>query len=46
MQAVSSGLLQKTGGSFALTNEVDFGGTAGLKTLYYKTRATNPASSG
>lgn len=45
-QAVSSHLLQKTGGSFTLTTEVDFGANAGLKSLYLKSRATNPAASG
>lgn len=46
VQAVSSHLLQKTGGNFTLTSEVDFGSTAGIKTLYYKSRAANPSSTG
>lgn len=44
--AQASGLLQKAGGTFTLTAEVDFGATYGLKSLYYKSRGTNPASSG
>lgn len=44
--AVSTGLLQKAGGSFVLTAEVDFGATYGLKSVYLKSRATNPASTG
>lgn len=44
--AVTNGMLQKAGGSFTLTADVDFGATYGLKTSYYKSRATNPASAG
>lgn len=44
--AVTSGMLQKAGGSFTLTAEVDFGSSYGLKSTYLKSRATNPASSG
>lgn len=44
--AVTSGMLQKAGGTFTLTAEVDFGATYGLKTAYVKSRATNPASAG
>lgn len=44
--AVSSGTLQKNGGSFALTAEVDFGFVYGIKTKYYKTAATTPATAG
>jgi hypothetical protein len=44
--AQASGLLQKAGGSFFLTAEVDFGASFGLKSLYYKSRTTNPATSG
>jgi hypothetical protein len=44
--AVSSGLLQKAGGLFTLTAEVDFGTTYGTKQAYLKSRATNPASTG
>lgn len=45
-EAITVGTLQKIGGSFPLSNEVDFGGTAGLKALYYKSRTDNPASAG
>lgn len=44
--AVTSGMLQKAGGSFVLTAEVDFGATYGLKSSYFKSRATSPASAG
>lgn len=44
--AVTSGMLQKAGGSFVLLAEVDFGPTYGLKSSYYKSRNSNPASSG
>lgn len=45
-QAVSSHLLQKSGGTFTLTADVDFGATYGLKTAYYKSQSTNLASTG
>lgn len=44
--AVTSGMLQKAGGTFILTAEVDFGANFGLKTAYVKSRATNPSSAG
>lgn len=44
--AIPSGVLQRSGGSFTLTNEVDFGGTFGLRSVYYKSRASNVAQSG
>lgn len=44
--AQASGLLQKAGGSFTLTAEVDFGATFGLKSAYFKSRGTNPATAG
>lgn len=44
--AVTSGMLQKAGGSFILTAEVDFGANFGLKAAYYKSRATNVAAAG
>lgn len=46
IQAASSGLLQKAGGTFTLTADTDFGASYGLKSLYYKSRALNPASTG
>lgn len=44
--AVSQSTLQKNGGAFTLTNEVDFGPGFGLKSLYYKGPNANPASAG
>ncbi len=44
--AIASGALQKTGGTFTLTAETDFGATYGIKSTYYKSRATNPSSTG
>jgi hypothetical protein len=44
--AVTGGMLQKAGGTFTLTAEVDFGATFGVKTAYIKSRATNPGSAG
>lgn len=44
--AIASGSLQKTGGSFSLTSEIDFGATYGVKSSYFKSRATNPAGTG
>ena len=44
--AVTNGMLQKAGGTFQLLAEVDFGTAYGLKSLYYKSRTSNPASAG
>lgn len=44
--AVTSGMLQKAGGAFTLTAEVDFGATYGLKTAYYKTQTSNISTAG
>lgn len=44
--AIAAGSLQKTGGTFTLTAEADFGATYGLKSNYFKSRATNPSSTG
>jgi hypothetical protein len=44
--AIATGCLQKTGGSFTLTAETDFGATYGLKSAYVKGRTANPASAG
>lgn len=44
--AVTSGMLQKSGGLFQLLAEADFGTSFGLKSLYYKTRAASPADDG
>lgn len=44
--AVSTGLLQKTGGLFQLLSEVDFGAGFGIKSIYFKSRTTNFATTG
>lgn len=44
--AVTSGMLQKSGGLFQLLAEADFGATYGLKSVYYKSRTANVASAG
>lgn len=44
--AIAAGALQKTGGSFTLSAETDFGASFGLKSLYYKSRSANIASTG
>ncbi len=44
--AASSGLLQKEGGSFTLTADVDFGANKGLLSKYFTSRTTNAASAG
>jgi len=38
--ALSTGVLQKAGGSFTLTADADFGASYGLKSNYYKSRGT------
>lgn len=44
--ALSTGVLTKAGGTFALTNEVDFGANYGIKLVYIKSKAANIASAG
>jgi len=44
--AIPGAVLQKSGGAFTLTAEVDFGATYGLKSAYFKSRTANPASAG
>lgn len=46
IQAVSSSTIQPNSGTFTLTADLDFGGSYGLKSLYYKSRSSNLASSG
>jgi hypothetical protein len=46
IQAISQYTLQPSGGSFTLTADTDFGGSFGLKSIYYKSRALNPAGTG
>ncbi len=36
--ALATAFLSRSGGAFTLTSEVNFGGTAGLKALYFKSR--------
>lgn len=44
--AVTGGMLQKAGGSFALTSEVDFGASFGMRVLYVKSEEVNIANTG
>jgi hypothetical protein len=46
MVALATGVLQKAGGAFTLSAEVDFGASFGLKALYLKSRGTTPATAG
>ncbi len=45
-QAVTNGMLQKSGGNFFLTNTVNFGPSFGIKLLSVTTETTNAASTG
>lgn len=44
--AITAGALQKKGGTFTLTAEVDFGATYGLKTAYVKSKTANISTVG
>lgn len=44
--AVTSGMLQKAGGTFTLTADADFGANFGLRSVYYKSRAGTVAAGG
>ena len=44
--AISTATLQKVGGTFTLTAEVDFGANFGLKSLYFKSRTADSATAG
>lgn len=44
--AVTSGMLQKSGGIFTLLADVNFGPNFGLLSQYFTTRSANPASAG
>lgn len=46
LQAIATGTLQRSGGTFTLASEIDFGATFGLKVSYLKSRATNPSGVG
>lgn len=45
-QAVTAGMLQKAGGNFTLTSQVNFGTSFGMKVLNITSETVNPASSG
>lgn len=42
--AIATGCLQKTGGAFTLSADVDFGASFGLKSSYYKSRGTTSSA--
>ena len=44
--AISTNVLQRSGGSFVLTSELDFGNSFGVKLPYLKSVATNPSGTG
>lgn len=44
--AVTTGMLQKAGGSFTLTADVNFGASFGLLSQYFSTRTSSPAQTG
>lgn len=44
--AVSTTTLQRTGGAFTLTAEVDWGASHATKGIYWKSRTANPAAAG
>ena len=46
LTAIASNMLQKNGGSFALTNDADFGSTKGLIAAYFKSASSNIAGAG
>lgn len=46
LQAVASHTLQKSGGTFTLTAETDFGATYGVKAAYFKSQTADLAAAG
>jgi hypothetical protein len=46
MQSLATGTLQKSGGTFALTADANFGGTYGLVSSYFTSRTASAATSG
>jgi len=44
--AVTNGMLQKAGGTFTLTADVNFGANFGLLAAYFSSRSSNPSTSG
>lgn len=45
-EAMTNGTLQKTGGTFVLSSDLDFGPTGGLKALYFGSRTVPSATVG
>jgi hypothetical protein len=45
-QAVTAGMLQKSGGTFPLTADVNFGASFGLVASYFTSHAANPSTAG
>lgn len=45
-QAVATGMLQKAGGNFSLTADVNFGANFGVLSQYFTSRTASPASAG
>lgn len=43
---IPQGALQKVGGNFSLTADVNFGAAFGIQSLYYKSRISNPSTVG
>ena len=46
LTAIAAGALQKSGGAFTLAADVDFGASYGLIASSYKSKATNPSTTG
>ncbi len=46
IQGISANTIHPDGGDFNLTDELSFGSSYGLKSLYYKSDSSDPASSG
>jgi hypothetical protein len=44
--AITNGTLQKAGGLFSLSSDIDFGPSAGLKSLYFSSRTAGAANTG
>lgn len=44
--AIPQGALQKTGGNFTLTADVNFGANFGILSKYFTTRSSNPSTAG
>jgi len=44
--AITANAIQKTGGTYSLTSELDFGASFGVQSIYYKSRSANIADAG